>query len=255
MVEFERTCTVPHARIYYELLCDDPQGTLAELCDFLGLSIDDELVTRMFSREHGRGPGDYKITSPVASAPTGRPRLDPSPCSCWHRSPRSTRCAPTSTTPRWKRPGGATCPRAHRVEDAVDRRHGRRTEALGSQVHALLSERTAAMRGAGDRTFTPMDFVVRIRDVDALTIGLDATGSVTSEPSAPSGTHPSTRPRVFTEGDVLVEIAAGTVNLAQAALDGRVRVSVPEAADGPPQPTVRQVMVAIGELLRPSGTG
>src|SRR5215470_14226416 len=37
MLEFERTCTVAHARIYYELLCDDPATTVSDLLEFLGL--------------------------------------------------------------------------------------------------------------------------------------------------------------------------------------------------------------------------
>src|SRR5579859_2341737 len=40
MLEFERTAAVAHARIYYELLCDDPVTTVSDLLDFLDLPSD-----------------------------------------------------------------------------------------------------------------------------------------------------------------------------------------------------------------------
>ena len=61
MLEFERTCPAPHARIYYELLCDDPKGTVRQLMEFLELEPDDGQVERALQTDHGRGPGDYKI--------------------------------------------------------------------------------------------------------------------------------------------------------------------------------------------------
>ena len=61
MVTFERTCELAHARLYYELLCDDPTGTLAQLFEFLDLPADDTVLERVFHTRHGVGPGDYKI--------------------------------------------------------------------------------------------------------------------------------------------------------------------------------------------------
>ena len=61
MLAFERTCELPNARIHYELLCDDPVGTLSGLFEFLGVADDETVVERMFASEHSRGPGDYKI--------------------------------------------------------------------------------------------------------------------------------------------------------------------------------------------------
>ena len=61
MLEFERNCAAPHARIYYELLCDNPTATLEQLVGCLGLAPEADLIERAFSADHGRGPGDYKI--------------------------------------------------------------------------------------------------------------------------------------------------------------------------------------------------
>jgi hypothetical protein len=61
MIAFERTCELAHARIYYELLCDDPSGTLAQLFELLDLPPDDQVIARAFDSRHGVGPGDYKI--------------------------------------------------------------------------------------------------------------------------------------------------------------------------------------------------
>src|SRR5215472_16894802 len=74
MLEFERTCDVAHARIYYELLCDDPVTTLSDLLEFLGLSSDSGIVERAFERTHAVGPVDYKIdfTRSVRTGSVGR---------------------------------------------------------------------------------------------------------------------------------------------------------------------------------------
>ena len=61
MLEFERTCQVPHARVYYELLCDEPGQTLSDILEALELSPDGSIISRTFTSDHGRGPGDYKI--------------------------------------------------------------------------------------------------------------------------------------------------------------------------------------------------
>ena len=239
MVEFERTCTVPHARIYYELLCDDPAGTLGELSTFLGLSVDDELVARTFTREHGRGPGDYKIdfTGEISPDSVGHGSTLPPMLTPAQIAQIDALCAELDyPTVEAARRGNLAALIGLKTPSAVDTEAA--TEALGHQVLALLSERTAAMQRAGHRAFTPMEIVVRIRDADALTIGIDAAGGVTSEVSALSTAPPSTQPRIDTEGDVLMEIAAGTLNMAQAALDGRIRIALPEGGDGPPRPNV-----------------
>ncbi len=61
MLGFEHSGEVARARIYYELLCDDPVGTMSQLLDFLDLEPDEGLLERAFNSEHGRGPGDYKV--------------------------------------------------------------------------------------------------------------------------------------------------------------------------------------------------
>jgi hypothetical protein len=256
MVEFERTCTAPHARIYYELLCDDPQGTLAQLCDFLGLTMDDELVARTFTREHGRGPGDYKIdfTGGISPGSVGHGSTLPTMLAPPQVAQIDALCAeldyPTLEA-AWRGNLGALI--GLKTPSTTDADAA--SEMLGHQVLALLTERTAAMQRAETGACMPMEIVVRVRDAYALTIGIDAAGGTTSEQSTPSVAPPSTRPRVEAEGDVLMEVAAGTLNLAQAALDGRVRISVAAAGDGPPHPTVREVMVALDALLRPADAG
>ena len=61
MLEFERTFEGARARIYYELLCDDPADTLSGLFELLEVAADETVIARTFSSDHGRGPGDYKI--------------------------------------------------------------------------------------------------------------------------------------------------------------------------------------------------
>src|SRR5215472_1871156 len=74
MLEFERTCTVAHARIYYELLCDDPVTTVSDLLEFLGLPSDGGIIKRAFESDHAVGAGDYKIdfTKSVKTDSVGR---------------------------------------------------------------------------------------------------------------------------------------------------------------------------------------
>ena len=76
MLEFERTCQVPHARVYYELLCDEPGQTLSDILEFLKLSPDGSIISRTFTSDHGRGPGDYKIDYTVDPRRLDRQRID-----------------------------------------------------------------------------------------------------------------------------------------------------------------------------------
>ena len=57
MLEFERTASVARARIYYELLCDDPAATVSQLVKFLGLEADDEMIDRTFPLRSRPGSG------------------------------------------------------------------------------------------------------------------------------------------------------------------------------------------------------
>src|SRR5499427_6073539 len=74
MLEFERNCSVAHARIYYELLCDDPVTTVSDLLEFLGLPPAGGIIERAFESDHAVGPGDYKIdfTKSVKTDSVGR---------------------------------------------------------------------------------------------------------------------------------------------------------------------------------------
>jgi hypothetical protein len=74
MLEFERTCSVAHARIYYELMCDDPVTTMSDLFTFLGLPPVAGIVEQAFASRHAVGPGDYKIdfTTSVGTDSVGR---------------------------------------------------------------------------------------------------------------------------------------------------------------------------------------
>ena len=79
MLEFERTCQVAHARVYYELLCDQPGQTLSDILDFLDLPPDETIIGRTFTSDHGRGPGDYKIdyTESISADSIGRGSMLP----------------------------------------------------------------------------------------------------------------------------------------------------------------------------------
>jgi Sulfotransferase family len=248
MVEFERTCSVAHARIYYELLCDDPAGTVEQLLKFLELSPDAGIVERMFGTEHGRGPGDYKIdyTGSINANSIGRgsvlpetflpgqvQRIDELLAELDYPPMQASRRGDLATLLGLK---GVTDSRS--VDDTADRVSKSLVETLSRAQQALPGDRSPVRQA--------LEVILRGNS------GVDT--HVTFDPHlgahlgrASESDSDRSLPRIRCQGDVLLRAAAGDVNLAQAAHDGEVRVELPDGAN--PVAT-RAVLKGLASLLR-----
>lgn len=249
MLEFERICTVAHARIYYELLCDDPVRTLSDLLAFLGVPAADRMVEQAFERDHAVGPGDYKIdfTRSVSNDSVGR----------------------GSTLPELLGPQQIERMNELLAEldypslDAVRRgslpallgltRAGNDSAASAAELARRLTERLsaglAARRHQGKTP--PPAFELTIRDDSGAeqTVLVDEAGVSAVNPSG-GGNGDSGRPRVLCHGDALLKVADGQRNLAQVLHDGRVRIERNGAASGRLRSN-RDLLSGLDGLLRP----
>lgn len=252
MVEFERTCNLAHARIYYELLCDDPVTTMSGLLDFLGLPPASELVERAFESDHAAGPGDYKIdfTRVVGTGSVGR----------------------GSTLPSLFRPE-----QVKRMDELLAELDYPDLEAARrGNLAALLGLKTATKAsgpGAADITRelagtlsagvaarprpsgAPLAFDLIIRD-DAggeRMVLVDGVNGVTVIDS-PGPDDAAGRPRLLCHGDALLKVASGERNLAQVLHDGLVRIDW----NGSPSPGLRaqrELLAGLDGLLRAGQPG
>jgi hypothetical protein len=245
MLEFERTCDVAYARIYYELMCDDPATTLSDLLAFIGLPAEEGLVERAFESRHAMGPGDYKInfTRSVGTDSVGR----------------------GSTLPDLLRPEQVT--RMNELlaeldypsieaarEGSLASLLGLRQAAHGTAVGAAeLTRRLAERLSAGlarRRAGEPgpaFELLVRDETGAEQVIVVDGGGvAVTGAPRADAGEPAAVR--VVCHGDALLRVASGERNLAQVLHDGLVRIE----RNGPATGRVRgnmDLLTGLGRLL------
>lgn len=83
IVSFEKSGRAPTYRVHYEQLVSDPEGTLANLLDFLRVERDSRVIHHMlaevFVADHGPGWGDHKmgLTTTIGSSSVGRGRAVP----------------------------------------------------------------------------------------------------------------------------------------------------------------------------------
>jgi protein-tyrosine sulfotransferase len=220
MMEFERTCTADHARMYYELLCDDPKGSLSDLLAFLDLEPDDSLVDRTFDIEHGHGPGDYKIdfTRGINVDSIGRGATIPqllAPNQVHQMNELLAALDYPSLEAGWR----GNLARMLGLESAPDT--SRQAQRIAAEVVSVMAARPAGDVARTHRPFLPMNAVIRAgAGSDAwLVVGDDGRIAQADRPDSDT----DARPRIRCSGDVLLPIPDGEMTLGQAIHDGRVR--------------------------------
>jgi hypothetical protein len=249
MLEFERTCEVAHARIYYELLCDDPVTTISDLVTFLGLPYVDGMVEQAFESTHAMGPGDYKIdfTRSVGTSSVGRgstlpellqpeqiKRLDELLAELDYPALEAARRGNLAALLGVKTGVSATAVRAADV-----------SHQLAERLTAGLDDRRRQKKAM------PPAFELIIRD-DAgqeEVLLVDHESGVTVVDGAEPGDGQARRPRVLCHGDALLKVAAGERNLAQVLHDGLVRIDRSEAQGGRVRAS-KDVLSGLDSLLR-----
>lgn len=220
MVAFERTCTSPHARIYYELLCDDPRRTVSELFDFLDLEADDAVVERALATDHGRGPGDYKIdfTKEVSPESIGRGASLPqmmAPAQVARINELLAELDYPSLESGWRGDLASLLGLAHTGAGRSD------ASALAEELLRELSGRSADVPEQL-RALLPADLVVKTGSGPDAWLEVGTDGRVGRGAPREDGTDG--RARVRSVDDALVRVARGELNLAVAAHDGLIRV-------------------------------
>lgn len=256
MVEFERRCELAHARIYYELLCDDPAATLAQLFEFLDLPADDEVIARAFDSEHGRGPGDYKIdySGSIATASIGR----------------------GSTLPELMGPD-----QVKRIDELLSEldypaleagRRGDLGALLGLKLAAQptgdatevaralvgrLAQRPGLQLSEMHRQNLPIKLVIRAGAGEHPVVLLGADGSARVVEADGSGETAGDQPengpvpRVRCLGDVLVRVADGQAAFVDAVHQNLISVEVNQGDEQRPGMRPNRVLATVAAVLRP----
>ncbi len=249
MVTFERTCELGHARLYYELLCDDPKGTLEQLFDFLDLPADDRLIERMFQTRHGTGPGDYKIdfSGRIAVDSIGRgatlpehmgeaqvTRIDELLAELDYPNLASGRRGDLAALLGLKRPGVGDPPGRKIAAELIRRLAARPHDSVPAQHIDALPMRVAIRDAQGERT--------------VVLVGKDGQGAI-SERGDENGTVPVVR----CIGDVLLRVADGEITFARAVHENLIRAELDHGPgeDRPERPHL--LLSALAALIRDDG--
>ena len=249
MVAFERTCELDHARLYYELLCDDPAGTLTRLFEFLDLPADEKVIERTFQTRHGVGPGDYKIdfsgriavdsigrgaTLPEHMPETQVKRIDELLAELDYPALEAGRRGDLAALLGLKRTAPKEA-RGREIAETIIRRLGERPTAAVAATHLeALPIRVVIADGSGERT--------------TMLVGKDGRGAMADEDSQ-NGTIPGVR----CIGDVLLRVADGETTFARAVHENLIRV---ELGHGPGQERPERphrFLAALAALIRDDG--
>jgi hypothetical protein len=246
MLAFERTCELPNARIYYELLCDNPAETLTNLFEFLQVAPDDGIVERMFDREHGRGPGDYKIdfSGSIAMDSIGRgaqlPRL-------------LTEGQETRIDELLGELGYPSLVEGRRSDLAALLGLTRsRTPADGARQIAMtllrrLHELPTDSLPARHRDMLPFHVIIRDGSGDRAALRLGVEGTVTLLDAIPDVSETSA---VRCTGDILLQVTDGRTTFGRAVHDGLIRAE-PNDSRGTERPRgPAGTLAAFAALLR-----
>lgn len=246
MLNFEASCTAAHARLYYELLCDDPDNTLLDLLDLFDLEHDDSLLARTFSADHGRGPGDYKIdfTSGVSLGSIGRGSTLPQllgPGQVTQMDELLAQLDYPSLESAWR--GGL--PGLLGLKSAKETAGGARR--IAEQVKAAMQSTASTPVSPAYREFLPMELVVRAGTGDDGYLIVDSDGQFAVAEELPAGST-AERPRIRCAGDILLRVIHQDVTFGQAVRDGRIRFEQ-GAETTSPQDRPRRALAALAAVL------
>ena len=234
MLEFERTCDAAHARIYYELLCDDPVTTLSHLLEFLDLPSDNGIVERAFENEHAVGPGDYKIdfTKSVKTDSVGRgstlpwllrpdqvKRIDELLAELDYPALEAARRGNLAALLGLKRAANASAAS---------------TADLTRQMVEQLSAGLAAKRRPGAAPVA-FELIIRGDTGEEQVVAVDQERGVRVVDAPSPGDGDAARPQVLCYGDALLKVASGERTLAHVLHDGLVHIEM----NGPPARRLR----------------
>jgi hypothetical protein len=249
MLEFERSCKVNYARLYYELLCDDPKGSLTDLLEFLGLAPDDTLVDRTFDIEHGHGPGDYKIdfTRAINADSIGRGATIPQllgPNQIAQMNELLAALDYPSLEAGWR--GNLSAMLG--LKSARDTT--REAQRIASDVIAAVASRPPVDVARTHRPFLPMHVVIRAGAGSDAWLVADADGRFAEADEPAPDAAP--RPKIRCSGDVLLRILGGEITLGQAIHDGRVRYETGTDEAPAPDGRPRRTLAAFAAVLVPA---
>jgi hypothetical protein len=247
MLEFERTSSVAHARIYYELLCDDPVTTLTDLLDFLELPPDDGIVKRAFASEHAVGPGDYKIdfTKSVKTDSVGRGSTLP-----WLlRNDQVERI--DELLAELDYPALEAARRGNLAALLGLKRAANASAASTADLTRQMVERLSAGLAARRPGAVPLSFELIIRgdtgEEQVVLVDQERGVRVVDAPS-PDGAEAGL-PQVQCYGDALLKVASGERSLAHVLHDGLVHIEM----TGPPAGRLRahrDLLAGLDSLLQ-----
>ena len=250
MLEFERDFEGSNARIYYELLCDQPRDTLDRLFEFLEVDRDDSILERAFHSEHGRGPGDYKIeyTGSISLESVGRGATLPEHLS-QQQSERIDGLLGELDYPELAAARRGQLGALLGLVNATD------AVTEGREIAASMARMLTAH---GDRELPqtrrkalPFELVVaRAARGEPGRVLIDEQANASVIDASVNGDDPK-RPRVRCIGDILLRVGAGEVTFGKAVHDGEIRI---EAESLQPSGVAGyEVLATLASLLRSAG--
>jgi Sulfotransferase family len=247
MLQFERSFAGPSARIYYELLCDDPTATLENLFEFLGVIPDRTVIERAFASDHGRGPGDYKIdfTGAISVRSIGRGSALPE-----HMSPdqvlRINELLAELDYPdleaAWRGDLAAL------VGLKNIRRAGADGAEIARSVADLLSTPARGELVDAHQTVFPLELAIARAGEPGRVLIESATRATVLNGAASTG-EPG-RPRIRCSGDILLRVAAGDTTFGDAVRDGEIRVEWDREEERPEERRPSELLAALAALIR-----
>jgi hypothetical protein len=249
MLAFERTFEGTYARIYYELLCDDPAATMGALFELLGVASDERVIERAFARDHGRGPGDYKIdfTGAISIDSIGRGSALPE-----HLAPQQVERINEllaeldypELAAAWRGDLGQLMGLKHAGKAVAD------GQLIAKSIVELLSKRPPSELIEAHRHTLPFELVIArtgTGEPGRVLIDTDASAALLNGATAPS----APRPRVRCAGDVVLRVASGQVKFGNAVRDGEIRLE-PDSVEEPDESERRphEVLATLAALIR-----
>lgn len=249
MVSFERTCEHAHARIYYELLCDDPTRTLEQLFELLELPADATVIERMFETRHGVGPGDYKIdysgrigvdsigrgaTLPEHMNEAQVTRINELLAELDYPDLDSGRRSDLGALLGLKQTGAKVRAGREIAIEIARRLAARPHDSVPAQHLEALPIRVAIRDGRGERT--------------TVVVGKDGRGEIAGSDDK-SGSIPGVR----CIGDVLLRVADREITFARAVHENLIRVEFDHGPDQERPARPHRVLAALAALIRDDG--